>query len=69
METMRIECPPGEHAELGASKADQWMNCPGSIVLSKGAERKSSTYADEGTAAHKLLQLALEARGNATQRR
>ena len=56
----RIICEPGEHAELGASKIDQWEGCAGSIALSQGAPRESSKYADEGTAAHKLLQLVLD---------
>lgn len=35
------------------------MNCPGSPRLSKGIKRKSSVYADEGTAAHMLAERCL----------
>lgn len=47
------------HATLGASSAYRWMNCPGSARLSEGIERKSSVYADEGTAAHMLAEWCL----------
>ena len=43
-----------EHSELGASACARWSVCPGSVVPSRGIERKSSVYADEGTAAHEL---------------
>jgi len=42
------------HAELSPSSAHRWMECPGSVRLSKGIERSSSVFADEGTAAHEL---------------
>lgn len=35
------------------------MHCPGSIALTRDAVRESSSYADEGTAAHELAQRAL----------
>lgn len=48
------------HAILGASSADRWMNCPASIRLIKMAPpQKSSKYAQEGTAAHNLAEIAL----------
>jgi Protein of unknown function (DUF2800) len=47
------------HADLSASAADRWMACPGSFTLSQGAPRTSSKYADEGTAAHELLEVVL----------
>ena len=40
------------HARLSPSKAEQWMTCPGSIVLSEGMPDDTSEYADEGTRAH-----------------
>ncbi|MDP2619878.1 MAG: DUF2800 domain-containing protein [Hyphomicrobiales bacterium] len=44
------------HAALGASGAHRWMNCPGSVRMSAGIESRSSVYADEGTAAHMLIE-------------
>ncbi len=48
------------HARLSPSASHRWMNCPGSVRLSEGIERKSSVYADEGTAAHQLAALCLQ---------
>lgn len=42
------------HAKLSPSSSARWMSCPGSVVLTDGAPRTSSSYADEGTAAHFL---------------
>lgn len=42
------------HAKLSPSASHRWMECPGSVRLSEGIERKSSHFADEGTAAHEL---------------
>lgn len=47
------------HAKLGASSANRWMNCPGSIRMidslpTQLRERRSNFYADQGTAAHAL---------------
>ena len=42
------------HSELGASSYSRWKACPGSVALCKGVEKKSSTYADTGVAAHDL---------------
>jgi hypothetical protein len=55
------ELGPGErlHSTLGASGTERWMNCPGSIAMSKGMPNKSSIYAMEGTAAHALGELCL----------
>lgn len=53
-----VEVPlgPGErlHSDLGASGTERWMNCPGSIRMSKGMPNKSSIFAMEGTCAHAL---------------
>jgi len=35
------------------------MNCPGSIRLSRGIEQRKSSYAAEGSAAHKLAEMVL----------
>lgn len=50
------------HAELGASTAARWMACPGSIALSRDVPHRSadsSPYAQEGTLAHTLAEVAL----------
>jgi hypothetical protein len=47
------------HSELGASSYKRWKACPGSVRLSRGVERKSSAYADEGTRAHELAEALL----------
>lgn len=46
--------PVTTHSELGASKSDRWIACPGSIRESAGIESAPSEYAEEGTAAHAL---------------
>jgi hypothetical protein len=48
-----------DHAKLGPSSAERWMNCPGSVVLSEGMPNKSSEFADEGTKAHALAEALL----------
>lgn len=47
------------HSLIGASSAERWMNCPGSITLYKDLESSSSKYADEGSAAHMVAELYL----------
>lgn len=48
------------HAVYGASKAERWLACPGSIRLSKDApEQVESSYAEEGTRAHECLEYVL----------
>ena len=39
------------HVELSASGAHRWMNCPGSIKLSRQVPDKRSVYAAEGSVA------------------
>lgn len=53
------------HARLSPSGASRWMKCPGSVVLEDGYPDTSSTYADEGTAAHELAAMALESQHDA----
>lgn len=48
------------HAFLGASKAELWLNCPGSATANSQYEREESAYAAEGTAAHEMAQTILE---------
>jgi hypothetical protein len=56
------------HAKRSPSAAYRWVNCPGSIRMSEGIEgRRSSVYADEGTAAHMLAEMCLD--GHADTRR
>lgn len=53
------------HSKFGASSASRWLNCPGSIKLSATVPlQKSSGYALEGTAAHKLSEICLIKGGN-----
>ena len=49
-----------EHSPLGASSYYRWKACPGSIRLSKGIEKGSSSYADRGTYAHNIAAMALQ---------
>ena len=42
------------HAMLSPSSAARWIPCPGSVALSKDIKGTSSSFADEGTAAHEL---------------
>lgn len=47
------------HALLPPSGAHRWLYCPGSVAASVDAPESYSTYADEGTAAHALLEWCL----------
>lgn len=47
------------HARLSPSAAHRWVRCPGSIRESEGIPNKSSSFADEGTAAHTLAETCL----------
>lgn len=49
----------GEHCEHSPSAANRWMNCHGSIRMSKGCKNESSELADEGTVAHRLGEQSL----------
>jgi hypothetical protein len=48
------------HSPLGASGAHRWMDCPGSVTLSRGYEDPESDFAALGTAAHALAAHCLE---------
>ena len=48
------------HAFLGASKAELWLNCPGSATANSQYGREESAYVAEGTAAHEVAQTILE---------
>jgi hypothetical protein len=47
------------HAVFGASASGMWIACPGSLAMSQGFEDTSSSYADEGTAAHEVAEMCL----------
>ena len=42
------------HSTLGASSAERWMACPGSVAATSGLPDTSSAFAHEGTCAHYL---------------
>jgi len=49
-----------EHSSIGASSAERWFNCPGSVALiPKAPEEEPSKYAEQGTAAHWVLEECL----------
>lgn len=47
------------HSTLGASSSHRWLECPGSIRLSKGMPNESSVYAREGSCAHAIAEMCL----------
>ena len=48
------------HSKIGASSAERWMNCPGSVeLIAKCPPQKTTIYAAEGTLAHTLAEKAL----------
>lgn len=49
-----------DHHHMGPSSSDKWMNCPGSVLAEKDYEDTSSSYADEGSAAHELGEWTLK---------
>lgn len=48
-----------EHALLGASNAHRWTRCPASARLEELINDTDTTYAQEGTQAHKLAEMVL----------
>ena len=49
-----IEIEDGAHSELGPSSAERWLECPGSVIATRGIPDKVSAYAISGTASHTL---------------
>ena len=47
------------HAKLSASGAHRWMACPGSVKAEAGLSDRSSSFAEEGTRAHDLMEKML----------
>lgn len=47
-----------QHSTLGASSAERWINCPGSVALIEriNPPRQETGYAREGTQAHKVCE-------------
>lgn len=45
------------HSPLGPSSADRWINCPGSVALTRDLPDVDSEYSIEGTAAHNVLEV------------
>lgn len=48
------------HAEFSPSSSDKWIGCAGSMVMEEPFPNVSTAYADEGTAAHTMGELALK---------
>jgi len=58
---MTTEIRPA-HSPLGASGAERWMNCPGSVALLKQLDLPESAepdYRANGTAAHSVIEMSL----------
>lgn len=47
------------HSKLGASNAHRWLACSGSVNAEKDISDSTSPFAEEGTRAHDLAELAL----------
>lgn len=50
------------HAQLSPSGWGRWSVCPGSVAACAGLPDSTSPYADEGTAAHTILERVLQGR-------
>lgn len=48
------------HSKIGASSAERFWHCPGSVTVYGHLENKSSFYAAEGTAAHRVAEICLK---------
>jgi hypothetical protein len=49
----------GKHHPLSPSSMRRAVNCPASVGRSEGLQQETSSYAEEGTAAHEVLDLCL----------
>lgn len=45
-----------QHSEFGGSQAERILNCPGSVIMSRGVPSKTNDASEEGTAAHACLE-------------
>lgn len=50
------------HSEFGGSQAERIMNCPASVVLSRGIPRTTNAASERGTHAHACLEFLLNNR-------
>ena len=48
-----------KHVDAGPSAASRWIECPASVTLTRGVERKASVYSREGSAAHAVAELMI----------
>ncbi|MBL6969714.1 MAG: DUF2800 domain-containing protein [Gammaproteobacteria bacterium] len=53
------------HALLGASSALRWINCPGSVRLTRDLPEQTSEFAALGSAAHELCEICLNNKSDA----
>jgi len=51
--TKKVPAPAG-HSRFGASGADRWIECPGSVKAQEGMPNETTIYAAEGTAGHEV---------------
>lgn len=51
---------PTKHATLSASSAAKWINNPPTLWIEEGMPNTTSTFAQEGTEAHRLAELTLK---------
>lgn len=52
--------PQKDHARFSPSSVSRRMLCPGSLALEEQVPHKTSDYAEEGTAAHELMEWAFQ---------
>lgn len=50
---------PKQHSLLSASSAERWLNCPGSVDLTKDLPDTTNESAEEGSLAHEIAELKL----------
>jgi len=43
-----------KHADASPSASSIWINCPGSVTLARGRQRRATSYTREGSAAHEV---------------
>ena len=54
--TLAVAAPPKQHCRLGGSAAGIYLNCTKAPELWKGRKRLPSSYTDEGTLAHEIVE-------------
>lgn len=58
--------PEKPHSELGPSAAERWINCPGSVLATRGIVAPPSKYAMSGGAAHEVSEWVRKQRTTAS---